>query len=50
VYQQTTLQEKRTAQRPTKNTKLEDFKKMHSETFIYFLEQYEKWKELKKES
>ena len=26
---------------------LEDFKKMHSETFMYFLEEYEKWRAIK---
>ncbi|MFH1390819.1 MAG: hypothetical protein ABIH20_00725 [Candidatus Diapherotrites archaeon] len=50
MYQQTSLQQKRTVKNSSKNAELEEFKKIHSETFIYFLEQYEKWKELKKES
>lgn len=32
-----------------KKGKLEVFKKKHSEMFLYFLEEYEKWRELKKQ-
>jgi len=29
---------------------MEEFKKKHSESFIYFLEEYEKWQELKRKA
>jgi len=45
VYEQTTLQTKK--QDKSKNPELEEFRKTHSETFMYFLEEYDKWKEMK---
>ena len=31
-----------------KPNELEEFKKKHSEAFLYFLQEFEKWQELKK--
>lgn len=50
LYEQTTLQRNKVSgetKKLKKNTRLAEFEKMHSPMFIYFLEQYEKWKELK---
>ena len=41
--------EKQTQLQKTIPKELEEFKKKHSEAFMYFLEAYEKWQELKKE-
>jgi len=43
--EQTTLQIRE--KKAEKTGELERFKQRHSETFLYFLEEYEKWKELK---
>ncbi len=40
------MQPKKIVKVDKKNVELEDFRKKHSESFLYFLEEYEKWVEL----
>ena len=41
------LQTKKTSKAANKKNELDDFRKIHSDTFIYFLEEYDKWVKLK---
>ncbi|HLC92471.1 MAG TPA: hypothetical protein VJH23_02070 [archaeon] len=45
---QTTLQLKE--RKPETASPLKEFEKSHSQSFLYFLQEYEKWQELKKKS